>query len=189
MHLRKQTRASIGIQTWFHWVPSPVLGVQRSLGSTESSCVFRESGKSLWRRCLKKKDIGCYICNNNTRLLVLPFRLNKMMHMKGGACVLPLRGTLQMLVFCLPFPFLLILWDSSLFSLVCLPVFPAFVFWFGWFYFFPQKSLSSSLVPVKGDGFYSLSGRSSNLTVLQNTPTHPLLGMTWPLSVYYHLGH
>ena len=150
---------------------------------------FQRIWEEFMKKVSQKEGHWVLICNNNTRLLVLPFRLNKKMHMKGGACVLPLRGTLQMLVFCLPFPFLLILWDSSLFSLVCLPVFPAFVFWFGWFYFFPQKSLSSSLVPVKGDGFYSLSGRSSNLTVLQNTPTHPLLGMTWPLSVYYPLGH
>lgn len=188
MHLRRQTWISTGIQTWFHWIPSPGLGVQRSSGSTVSSCVFRESEKSLWVRCLKKKNVWCYICNNNIGLLVLPFRLNKMIHMKGGVCVLPLKGTLQILVFCLPFTFLLILWDSSLFSLVCLPVFPAFVI-LVWITLLLSPEITVFFLGSCQRWWISPNGRRSNLTVLQNTPTYPLLRMTWPLSVCYPLGH
>ena len=88
--------------------------------------MFSETPGRVYEEGVSKRRTFGAVCNNNIGLLVLPFRLNKMVRMKGGACVLPLRGTLQISVFCLPFPFLLILWDSSLFSLVCLPVFPAF---------------------------------------------------------------
>lgn len=46
------------LQTLFYLILSPGLGVQRNWGSTVFSYVFKNSGKSLWRRYLEE---GCLV--------------------------------------------------------------------------------------------------------------------------------
>lgn len=66
-----------------------------------------------------------HICDN-THLFVSPFRLNKMMHVIGGACSLYITLTVEMLVPCLLFLCYLILWDAPPLLSVFKNGFPAF---------------------------------------------------------------
>lgn len=120
---------------------------------------FLHMSSGILEEVVSKKDVWYCICDN-TYLLVLVFRLNKMMHVKGGACIVLLTGTPSpMLVIFFSFPFSIsshsLRWPFFLthlhiyISCLCHPCLDDPL------YFFSQKSLSSS-VPVKGDGFYSI---------------------------------